>query len=114
MTFAITDATDGRLLGMVGLHARDASDARDRLLDRAVGPRPGRHDDGRPDGLPSSASTCSGWSASSGGPRVGNDASWRVAEKLGFTREGTCRRRLAHRGERLDGWVGGLLAGELR
>ncbi len=42
---------------------------------------------------------------------VGNDACWRVAEKLGFTREGTCRCRLLHRGERLDGWVGGLLPG---
>ena len=45
---------------------------------------------------------------------VGNDASRRVAEKLGFTMEGTCRRRLLHRGERVDGWVGGLLRGELR
>jgi RimJ/RimL family protein N-acetyltransferase len=44
---------------------------------------------------------------------VGNDASWRVVEKLGFRREGTCRARLPHRGERLDGWVGGLLRGEL-
>jgi hypothetical protein len=34
-------------------------------------------------------------------------------EKVGFTVEGTCRARLPHRGERLDGWVGGLLAGEL-
>jgi RimJ/RimL family protein N-acetyltransferase len=45
---------------------------------------------------------------------VGNDASRRVAEKLGFTFEGTCRARLLHRGVRVDGWVGGLLPGELR
>jgi RimJ/RimL family protein N-acetyltransferase len=46
--------------------------------------------------------------------RVGNEPSRRVAEKLGFTMEGTCRARLLHRGERVDAWVGGLLAGELR
>ncbi|MGZ4592995.1 MAG: GNAT family N-acetyltransferase [Actinomycetes bacterium] len=45
---------------------------------------------------------------------VGNDASRRVAEKLGFQFEGTCRARLLHRGERVDGWVAGLLPGELR
>ena len=45
---------------------------------------------------------------------VGNDASLRVAEKLGFQREGTARAGLLHRGERRDGWVAGLLPGELR
>jgi RimJ/RimL family protein N-acetyltransferase len=45
---------------------------------------------------------------------VGNDASLRVAEKLGFRLEGTLRAGLLHRGERLDGWVAGLLPGELR
>lgn len=45
---------------------------------------------------------------------VGNDASRRVSEKLGFQFEGTCRARLLHRGERVDGWVAGLLPGELR
>jgi RimJ/RimL family protein N-acetyltransferase len=45
---------------------------------------------------------------------VGNWGSRRVAERLGFTIEGTCRARLPHRGERKDAWVGGLLRGELR
>ena len=45
---------------------------------------------------------------------MGNDASLRVAEKLGFQREGTARAGLLHRGERRDGWVAGLLPGELR
>ena len=45
---------------------------------------------------------------------VGNTGSRRVAERLGFTIEGTCRARLMHRGERQDAWVGGLLRGELR
>lgn len=44
---------------------------------------------------------------------VGNDGSRRVAEKVGFTFEGTCRARILHRGVRVDGWVAGLLPGEL-
>lgn len=45
---------------------------------------------------------------------VGNHGSRRVAEKAGFTMEGTCRSRLLHRSERVDGWVGGLLPGDPR
>lgn len=44
---------------------------------------------------------------------VGNYASRRVAEKAGFTMEGTARARLLHRGVRVDGWSAGLLPGEL-
>jgi RimJ/RimL family protein N-acetyltransferase len=44
---------------------------------------------------------------------VGNYASRRVAEKVGFTMEGTARARLLHRGVRVDGWGAGLLPGEL-
>jgi len=45
---------------------------------------------------------------------VGNVASRRMAEAVGFVVEGTCRRRLVHRGKRVDGWIGSLLPGELR
>lgn len=45
---------------------------------------------------------------------VGNVGSRRMAEAVGFVVEGTCRRRLVHRGERVDGWIGSLLPGELR
>ena len=45
---------------------------------------------------------------------VGNEGSRRVAEKVGFTVEGLCRSRLVQRGVRRDGWIGGLLPGELR
>lgn len=45
---------------------------------------------------------------------VGNHPSRRVAEKLGFTIEGTLRQRIVHRGTRQDAWAGGLLRGELR
>lgn len=45
---------------------------------------------------------------------VPNHASRRVAERCGFTVEGTLRSAVVHRGERRDEWFGGLLAGELR
>jgi RimJ/RimL family protein N-acetyltransferase len=44
---------------------------------------------------------------------VGNLASRRVAEKVGFTIEGTLRKGLDHRGTRVDAWIGSLLPGEL-
>jgi RimJ/RimL family protein N-acetyltransferase len=40
---------------------------------------------------------------------VGNDASRRVADKVGFAVEGTLRAYLPHRGERRDAWIGSLL-----
>jgi RimJ/RimL family protein N-acetyltransferase len=45
---------------------------------------------------------------------VGNEASWRVAEKVGFTREGTRRAQLIQRGVRVDAWTGSLLRTDLR
>jgi len=44
---------------------------------------------------------------------VGNVPSRRVAERIGFTVEGTLRQRLIHRGGRVDAWVGSLLPGEV-
>ncbi|MCK2219557.1 GNAT family N-acetyltransferase [Actinomadura sp. ATCC 31491] len=44
---------------------------------------------------------------------VGNLASRRVAEKAGFTVEATLRKRLLHRGIRVDAWVGSLLKNEV-
>ena len=44
--------------------------------------------------------------------RIGNDASERVLERAGFTREGVARRLLRHGGERVDATVFSLLAGE--
>jgi RimJ/RimL family protein N-acetyltransferase len=43
---------------------------------------------------------------------VGNEPSWRVVEKLGFTREGTLRSWLVQHGERKDAWIGSLLREE--
>lgn len=45
---------------------------------------------------------------------VGNDASRRVAEKAGFTVEGTLRGRMRRDGAGVDAWVGGLLPGDIR
>jgi RimJ/RimL family protein N-acetyltransferase len=44
---------------------------------------------------------------------VGNEASRRVAQKAGFRMEGQLRKRLVHRGERVDAWIGSLLKDEL-
>lgn len=44
---------------------------------------------------------------------VGNDASRRVAEKVGFVVEATSRQRLVLHGHREDAWVGGLLPTDL-
>jgi RimJ/RimL family protein N-acetyltransferase len=43
---------------------------------------------------------------------VGNVASRRVAERAGFRIEATLRKRLVHRGTRVDSWVGSLLRDE--
>jgi RimJ/RimL family protein N-acetyltransferase len=45
---------------------------------------------------------------------VGNTASRRVAQKAGFVIEGTERRGVPHRGERIDAWVGAMLIGDAR
>jgi RimJ/RimL family protein N-acetyltransferase len=45
---------------------------------------------------------------------AGNEGSWRVVQKLGFTREGTLRDWLVHRGVRHDAWIGSLLRSEVR
>ncbi|HTJ66366.1 MAG TPA: GNAT family protein [Actinospica sp.] len=45
---------------------------------------------------------------------AGNEASWRVVEKLGFVREGTLRSHSIHRGVRHDIWIGSLLRTEAK
>jgi RimJ/RimL family protein N-acetyltransferase len=113
MTFAVTDAADGRLLGMVGLHARDASMKEIGFWTAPWARRQGVMTD-------AARLVCRfgfemlGLQRVEWWARVGNEGSRRVAQKLGFTMEGTCRARLLHRGERVDAWEGGLLPGELR
>lgn len=113
MTFAVTDAADGRLLAVVGLHARDPGM-------REIGYWTAPWARGRGVMTDAARLVCRfgfdvlGLTRIEWWAGVGNEASWRVVEKLGFQREGTCRQRMPHREERLDGWVAGLLAGELR
>ncbi len=122
LSLAITLADGGRFLGMVGLHdirEREAPaggqgevgfwlaaaergqgimPAAVRLLcEYAFAPDP--------DGLGLARIE---WQA-----ETGNGPSLRVAEKVGFTFEGTCRQRLLHRGDRVDGWLAGLLPSDL-
>ena len=116
--FAVTAADDGRLLGMIGLHD----------LSHLTVPSGGMGEVGfwtvvaaRGRGVTTDALrlVCRygfdelrlariEWQA-----EVGNHASRRVAQKVGFTMEATCRRRLLHLGDRVDGWLGGLLPEDL-
>lgn len=113
ITFSVTDAADGRLLAMVGLKACDPT-----MREIGFWTAPWA----RGQGVMTAAArlACAFGFDQLGLERiewwagVGNTGSRRVAEKLGFTVEGTCRARLAHRGERLDAWVGGLLRGGLQ
>lgn len=43
---------------------------------------------------------------------AGNQASRRLAEKAGFTIEGTLRNRMVHRGRLTDVWIGSLIPGD--
>jgi RimJ/RimL family protein N-acetyltransferase len=113
---AVTDATTGEVLASLGLHR-------------------GRHRDD--DAIWEVGFWCAPWARGRGvtteatlaGARwsfarhrvrrlewfaaVGNHGSRRVAEKAGFTMEGTLRSFLIHRGERLDAWAGSLLPGDV-
>lgn len=113
LSWLVTDRRDGRLLGTVALHARDESM-------REIGYWAAPWARGRGVITDAARLACRWgfealhlqrieWWAT-----VGNWASRRVAEKVGFTVEGACRARLLHRDVRDDGWVGGLLPGDLR
>jgi RimJ/RimL family protein N-acetyltransferase len=102
----------GRAVGAVGLHARDPSM---REIGFWMAP------EARGRGLMTAAVllVCRWGFRNLGLGRIewwantGNVASRRVAEKVGFTMEGTVRARLLHRGVRVDGWGAGLLPGDL-
>lgn len=113
LTWAITDASDGDYLGSCDLRLDGAGSAE---VGFAVAPWARRR------GVATGALrlACSyafevlgcgrvEWLA-----HVGNEASRGVAAKVGFRPEGTQRARCVARGVRHDGWVAGLLPGELR
>lgn len=112
-SFAIVAAGDGQLLGSIGVVA--TSPAGDTEIGYWVAPW-ARHR-----GVASQATAAvSRWLLLEvGRPRlvwhaeVGNLASRRAAEVAGFVIEGTARRGMVHRGERVDTWVGSMLATDL-
>ena len=113
LNWVVTDRADGRLLGTVGLHSRDNSM-------REVGFWAAPWARGKGVTTDAVRMVCrwgfdelrlgriEWWAV------AGNWASRRVAEKVGFTVEGSCRSALLHRDTRQDGWIAGLLPGDLR
>jgi RimJ/RimL family protein N-acetyltransferase len=108
---AIVDASSGELLGSIGWRVVDQGNVQ-------IGYWVKREARGR--GVATTAlRLLSRWAVEElGAARVqllaepGNHASQRVAEKAGFTAEGTLRRYLDVRGERRDGIMFGFVAGE--
>ena len=109
--FAVLDAFSGELLASVGLHAMDGDQA-------TVGYWCAAAARGRGVVTEAVGAVCRwgfgglGLDRISWEAEVGNWPSRAVAEKNGFTIEGTRRRHLRHQGPWVDGWVGSLLRGE--
>jgi len=116
--FAVCDASaPSELLGMVGLHDIDLTGDPGGIAEVGYWMSP----QGRGRGLMTRAvRLISTWGIDELGlTRItwyavaGNDGSRRVAEANGYVVEGLLRRGESRRGERLDHWVGGLLAEDL-
>ncbi len=107
--FAVVDAVSGEVLGSVGLH---------RIADGSAEVGYWCAPSARGSGVMSEAlgALCRWAFAGLGLQRlewvagVGNWASRSVAEKNGFRVEGVLRNGILQRGQRCDGWLGGLLA----
>lgn len=113
--FAVTELADGRPLGAVGLHFDRGRD--DGIAEIGYWTAP--HGRGRGVTTEAVAEVCAWAFATCGVQRldwyaeVGNVASRRVAEKVGFVMEGTLRNFLVRpTGERVDGWVASLVSAE--
>jgi RimJ/RimL family protein N-acetyltransferase len=117
--FALYHATGGQVLGMVGLHGIAPRTAT-RTAHAELGYWTAPEARGRGYMTEAARAVCRwgfedlaleriDWMAF-----VPNHASRRVAEKLGFTLEGTLRRRHIQKGRVVDTWFGSLLPGELR
>lgn len=117
--FALYHATSGQVLGMVGLHGIAPRTAT-RTAHAELGYWTAPEARGRGYMTEAARAVCRwgfedlaleriDWMAF-----VPNHASRRVAEKLGFTIEGTLRRRHIQKGRVVDTWLGSLLPGELR
>ena len=114
-TFAVTDLSSGALLACVGLHFDRGRD--DGIAD--IGYWAGASARGRGVTTEAVAAICQWGFTSCGVERVdwyaevGNVPSRRVAEKVGFTLEGTLRKFLRRSdGTRVDAWAGSLVSVE--
>ncbi|HSV66090.1 MAG TPA: GNAT family N-acetyltransferase [Mycobacteriales bacterium] len=118
-TFAVLDSTCGDLLASVGL---DRISPTERSAELGYWCAPWARGQGV---MTQAAAAACRWgfgAPDAGGlglgliewrAEVGNDASRRVAEKVGFRIEGTLRLRAVHQGRRVDCWVGSLLLEEI-
>jgi len=108
-TWAVHDAVTGAVQGAVALHSIKEGEAEIAFYTHAEGR-------GRGTTTESVAAVCRwgfgalgleriGWAAA-----VGNWASRAVAQKCGFTFEGTSRKAYSQRGTRVDDWLGSLLS----
>ena len=117
--FVLRHATTGELLGMVGLHGIAArSDRRTAHAELGYWTAPQARGHGY---ITEAARAVCRWGFEELGLEridwmafTGNDGSRRVAEKVGFSLEGTQRRRHVQKGRVVDTWTGSLLRGELR
>lgn len=112
-TFAVCDATSGRLLAMSDLGHLAIEDG---IAQVGFWCAPWARSQGV---MTAAVRTLCRWGFEQLGlariewyAEAGNLGSRRVAEKAGFTYEGLLRAKLIHRGKRVDAWVGGLLAGD--
>jgi RimJ/RimL family protein N-acetyltransferase len=110
--FVVEDAETGERLGRVGLGMRG-----DGTAEVGYWTAPAARGRGV---APAAVRAISRWGFAERGldliewrAEVGNVASRRVAEKAGFVLEGQLRKRLVHRGQRVDAWIGSLLKDEL-
>ena len=116
--FAVCDAAQpDELLGLLGLHGVEVGLDPGGRAEIGYWMRP----EGRGRGLMSRAAVlATSWAVHeldlamlSWYAVVGNEASRRVAEKAGYTVEGTLRRGAKHRGVLVDTWVGSILREDL-
>src|SRR5262249_17514091 len=115
-TWAVLDSTSGELLASVGLHRRDGDPAIAEIGFWCAAPARGHGVTTR-----AVAVVCRWGFAELGLARiewlavVGNDGSRGVADKAGFTFEGTLRSRIdLGDGVRHDAWIGALLPSPTR
>jgi len=115
--FAIADARSDDFLGMCGIHDRDAGGLASGAAEVGYWLAPGA----RGAGVMTRALTllCR-WAFESlplvrlwWWSLVGNTPSLAVAERVGFQFEGTLRRGMLQRGQRVDAWIAGLLREDL-